>query len=176
MKIEYTGRHVRVTVPLKSHVERELGRIETLLRGRLLEVQVLLSVEKERNRAEIILICDRNRFTAHATLGDMYQAVSLAVIRLEKQVLIKKSKRHAGLRHIKQDRRRKAPIKNLDTRDDSGIVFEKRRSTKRFSLSEAAFELTEKQIGFLFFIDSESNELNFLYRRGDGRLGCLRPG
>jgi len=175
MKIEYKGRHVRVTAPLKSHVERELGRIENLLRGRLLEVQVLLSVEKERNRAEIILICDRNRFTAHATLGDMYQAVSLAVTRLERQVLTKKSKRHAGLRHIKQERRPKSAITNFDARDD-GIVFEKRRVTKRSTLSEAAIELTEKQIGFLFFIDSESNELNFLYRRGDGRLGCLRPG
>jgi putative sigma-54 modulation protein len=176
MKIEYTGRHVQVTSALKSHVERELGRIENLLRGRHLEIEVLFSVEKERTRAEIILICDRNRYTAHATLGDMYQAASLAVARLERQVLTRKSKKRAGLRNIKHERSPKGRITRIDSMNADGIVFEKRRATKQFSLSEAAHELSEKQIGFLFFIDSESNELNFLYRRRDGRLGCLRPG
>lgn len=92
MKLEFTGRHVEVTPALRAHVKEQLERVRYLFDGKPVKAHVIIDVEKERHRSEIVLKWHDKLITAHATMADMYQSLSKTVDKLEKQVLKSKNK------------------------------------------------------------------------------------
>jgi putative sigma-54 modulation protein len=92
MKFEYTGRHIDVTPALKSHVEEHFGRLSHLFDGDNAKAQIIIEVEKNRNRSEVIVKWRKDVLTANTTNADMYKSLSLTIDKIEKQALRLKSK------------------------------------------------------------------------------------
>lgn len=92
MKFEFTGRHIEVTPALRAHVKEQFERVRFLPDGKPSKAHVIIEVERERHRAEIILKWRDKTLAAHATMKDMYQSLSKAIDKLETQVLKKKNK------------------------------------------------------------------------------------
>jgi putative sigma-54 modulation protein len=84
MKVNYTGRHVELTEPLKTHVKERLDKMASYLDD-IIDVHVILGVEKHRHMAEITLKTRASAFVASATTDDMYQSINQAVDKLEAQ-------------------------------------------------------------------------------------------
>ena len=55
MRIDITGRHVDITPALRQLIERRLTRVERLLNGGAVSANAVLTLEKYRHRAEIIV-------------------------------------------------------------------------------------------------------------------------
>src|SRR5215211_9089463 len=55
MRIDITGRHVEITPALRQLIERRLSRVERLLNDSAVSATVILTLEKYRHRAEIIV-------------------------------------------------------------------------------------------------------------------------
>jgi putative sigma-54 modulation protein len=84
MKVHYTGRHMELTEPLKQFTKERLDKMATYLDD-IIDVHVILSVEKHRHQAEITLKTRASAFVASATTDDMYASITQAVEKLDVQ-------------------------------------------------------------------------------------------
>lgn len=101
MQIKLTGHHVDVTPALRDYVNNKMDRIVRHF-DRLTSVQVILSVEKLRQKAEATLHVAGNDLYADATEEDMYAAIDGLVDKLERRVRKYKEKlvdHHARDKH-----------------------------------------------------------------------------
>ena len=94
MKVNYTGRHVELTEPLKTHTKERLDKMASYLDD-IIDVHVILGVEKHRHMAEITLKTRAGAFVASATTDDMYTSITQAVDKLEAQAHKQQGKRNA---------------------------------------------------------------------------------
>jgi len=85
MQIDLTGQHVDISSALRDYVS---GKLERLMRhsGQVLDVHVILSVEKLRHKAEATLRLNGGTVYADATEEDMYAAIDALTDRLDRQV------------------------------------------------------------------------------------------
>lgn len=93
MKVNYTGRHMELTEPLKQFTKERLEKMATYLDD-IIDVHVILSVEKHRHEAEITLKTRASAFVASATTDDMYASITQAVDKLEAQAHKQQDKRN----------------------------------------------------------------------------------
>ena len=93
MKVNYTGRHMELTEPLKQLTKERLDKMATYLDD-IIDVHVILSVEKHRHEAEITLKTRGSAFVASATTDDMYASITQAVDKLEAQAHKHQDKRN----------------------------------------------------------------------------------
>jgi len=92
MQIKLTGHHVEITPPLRDYVNSKMDRVIRHF-DRLTSAQVILSVEKLRQKAEATLHVAGNDIYADATEEDMYAAIDGLVDKLDRQVKKHKEKR-----------------------------------------------------------------------------------
>ena len=107
MQVTMTGRHIDITDTLRDHI---LSRLERLTRYfDLSEVQVTVSAEKYRQRAEMQLRDSAGTFYAAEETDDIYTAIDLAVDRLESQA----KKQHGKIIEAHHGRRAQAAKMNF---------------------------------------------------------------
>jgi len=92
MQIQLAGHHVEITPALRDYVHSKMDRVIRHF-DRLTSVQVILSVEKLRQKAEAKLHLAGHDIYADATEEDMYAAIDGLVDKLDRQVKKHKEKR-----------------------------------------------------------------------------------
>ncbi|MCX7672998.1 MAG: ribosome-associated translation inhibitor RaiA [Thiobacillaceae bacterium] len=91
MNLNITGHHLDVTPALRSYVEDKLGRI-TRHFDHVIDVSVVLSVEKLRQKAEVnVHLPGKDIFVEHVD-GDLYAAIDALADKLDRQILKHKQK------------------------------------------------------------------------------------
>jgi putative sigma-54 modulation protein len=91
MKITITARHFEASADLKSHIESHLEDAGRFL-DKVIGATVILSVEKYRHRAEIIVESSGRKFVSEAVADDMYKSVDECVEKLKVQLKRSKEK------------------------------------------------------------------------------------
>ena len=102
MKLTTTARHFEASPELLEHTEKRLGRLKRFF-DQILHVDVIMSVEKVRNIAEINVHVNGHDFTAQEESKDMKLSVDKAAKSLERQM--KKFKGKIISNHHKPARR-----------------------------------------------------------------------
>ncbi len=85
MQINLSGHHVEITTPLREYVTQKLDRVIRHV-DNVTSIQVILSIEKLRQKAEARLHVTGNDLYADATEEDMYAAIDQLVDKLDRQV------------------------------------------------------------------------------------------
>src|ERR1700738_5105620 len=106
--IQVTGRHVSVTDAMKEYCRRRLACLH-LDYPKIIEVQVILDVEKYRHTAEVILHCS-NHITLQASSesDDMYASIDQVVDKIARQM------RKYKTRLMRQHRPRKHTVRHVE--------------------------------------------------------------
>lgn len=94
MQVNITGHHVELTDPLRDYVQEKLARLERHY-DNITNVQVTLSVEKERRSAACTLHVAGAELHAEATDNDMYAAIDAMTDKLDRQLVKHKEKAQA---------------------------------------------------------------------------------
>ncbi|MFT5210165.1 MAG: putative sigma-54 modulation protein [Flavobacterium sp.] len=92
MQINVSGHHVDVTDSLRNYVETKLDRLERHY-DRITNMQVILSVEKQRQKAESTIRISGGEVYAQAESADLYAAIDMLADKLDRQ-LIKQKEKH----------------------------------------------------------------------------------
>ena len=92
MNLSISGHHVEVTPALREYVTTKLRRIRHHF-DQVIDVNVILSVEKLVQRAEMKLLVAGREIFAEATHTDLYAAVDTLIDKLDRQVMKHKQKR-----------------------------------------------------------------------------------
>ena len=92
MQISLTGHHVDVTDALKSYVDGKFERLERHF-DQVINVHVILTVEKLRQKAEATININGASVFADAVHEDMYAAIDGLIDKLDRQVIKYKEKK-----------------------------------------------------------------------------------
>lgn len=91
MQLNLTGHHVDITPSIRSYVETKLEKIERHF-DHVTNAHVILTIEKERQKAEATIHVNRGNIYADAEHNDMYAAIDRLVDKLDRQVKKHKEK------------------------------------------------------------------------------------
>lgn len=98
MKVHFTFRHMDSSQELKDHTVDKLARLSRY-EEREMTVHAIFSVEKHARNVEFTLNGTGHQFVSHESAEDMYEAIDVAVDKLDRQLNKDKEKRkhHKGL-------------------------------------------------------------------------------
>ena len=91
MQLSLTGHHLDITDALRSYVQEKLERLERHF-DHVTNVHVILSPEKNQQKAEATVRISGADVFADATHDDMYAAIDALIDKLDRQVLKHKEK------------------------------------------------------------------------------------
>jgi putative sigma-54 modulation protein len=91
MQINLTGHHVDITDALRDYVQDKFERLERHF-DQVIDIHVVLTVEKNHNKAEANLQVSGSQIHADATHEDMYAAIDGLIDKTDRQLIKHKEK------------------------------------------------------------------------------------
>jgi putative sigma-54 modulation protein len=175
MKFEYTGRHIDVTPALRTHVEEHFSRINHLFNGDAASAHVVIEVERNRHRSEIIVNWKHDVLTATTTDSDMYRSLAQTVSKIEKQAL-RLRKKVIDKHHKAKKASEAAPADEVAPAPTGRrIISDRRYAVKPMTAEEAAMLIDGDKASFLVFRNAENEKVSVIYKRHDGNYGLIQP-
>ena len=183
MKLHVRGENIEVTAALRDYVEKKLGRLDRYFdNGELKDVNVTLRVLRGDGIIEVTIPMSGVLIRAEETHPDMYAAIDLVIEKLERQIRKYKTKINRKLRH---DATTKVAMRQAESvsvltdeevdQEEISIVRTKRFAFKPMDPEEAVMQMDLLGHNFFVFQNSETNEVNVVYRRNDGKYGLIEP-
>ena len=194
MRLELTGRHVRITPSIKRLVDERLQKLDRLLHDRAFSLQVVLFLERHRHRAEMTLHARGDHFF-HGTGGGASWdlAVNQALAKVNQQARKLKGKWDEGKRQRLSAAKASSAAAPTErggrgiaeaprpSGDGDGRIRSQRvvrirsRAAKPMSIEDAAAELGDGTDAVIVFRNSSTDAVTVLFRRRDGNLGLIEP-
>lgn len=186
MKIAISGRHMDVTDALKAYIGNGLEKVRSHF-DKVIDADVVLSVEKHRHIAEVNLHANGIRIHGKESSPDMYASVDAVLEKLDKQV--RKFKDRINRHQPRTAREARDYHHNVielieglhdaeveDQEQVSHIVVKREKlAMKPMSVDEAAMQLELVDDRFLVFSNSDTQQVNVIYARDDGTFGLIEP-
>ena len=174
MRIKITGRNIELTEGLKAAVEDKLNKLEKYFTPDT-EVNVTLSVEKERQKVEVTIPMKGSYIRSEQVSSDMYVSIDLVEEVIERQLkkyrtkLVTKQQNAAVV--FKQD------FLDEKSEDDEEIKIIR---TKKFDMKpmypeDACVEMELLGHDFYVFINAETEDVNVVYKRKGNTYGLIEP-
>ncbi len=177
MRLELTGRHVEITPDLRKQVEKKLAKLDRLLKGGIVSVQVVLSLEKYRHKSEVT-VHTRGEHFLHglADTNSWETSISDAIEKITQQLHKVKGK-------WQERKRRATSARVLAVAEPAAAPAPKPRRVRRvprypvkpMTVEEAALSVDAGDDTFLVFRNATTDSINVVYRRKDGQLGLIEP-
>jgi len=184
MNVSISGRHMDVTDAIRGHVENGLDKLHGHF-DKVIDVDVVLSVEKHRRIAEFNVHANGLRINAKEASEDLYAAIDAALAKAEKQV-----RKYKGriMRHQPRSAREARSyshhvIEWEEPPGDDGqeefvttphrIITRESVPLKPMNVEEALLQLKLQDDDWLAFTNADTDELNVIYAHKDGTYGLI---
>ena len=186
MQINIKGKNFEVTDPLKSYVDKKLKKLDKYFRE-IKEANVTLSVQRGMHMVEVQLEGDGVLLRGEERRGtDMYGSIDQVVEKLETRVKKFKGKLYGKI--TEEGPREKNARKEQTITEAFGpeidatqaaeqplVVRTKRFALKPMSPEEAAQQMELLHHDFFVFRNSQTEDINVVYKREDGNYGLIEP-
>ncbi|MCJ7784646.1 MAG: ribosome-associated translation inhibitor RaiA, partial [Desulfobacterales bacterium] len=165
---------------VKAYVKEKVEKLRKYIENPR-EVHVVLAVEKFRHIAEITVVGNGGTFNSQGRDNDLYAAIDQMVDKMERQV---RERREKARRKRADSSSPKSPLRRSgkageekeegeEGGDLSSLVQRRRTVAKPMSLEEALSQLRLSKKDFLVFFNSDSGQMNVVYRSKDGNYGWV---
>jgi putative sigma-54 modulation protein len=171
MQISLTFRNTDAEDWLKDHVDKRLQKLTRYI-DKSAEAQVILSVEKFRNVAEINLSSKGITINGKEEEKDMITAVDNVIDKIERQLKkhkdkIRNHKENASFNEIAALQNERADVMEEDEGQPK-VVEVRRVVLQPMSVDDAILEMEDSKNRFVMYRDLSSERVNVIYRRDDG--------
>ena len=185
MKSTVHGHGVEVTDTLRAYAEKKLQKLLKYfsnIQTADIELEFRPIHEAARRQvAQITLSAKGTLLRAEERSGDMYSSIDMAFHKLENQIKKYKEKRILAKRRDLQKQKRiyrgtkPVPMPIVERDEDQAISRVKQIPMKPISPEEAVQEMEFVGHDFYVFRNSESKNINVIYRRRNGEFGLIEP-
>lgn len=176
MHITFTFRNFEASEHLKKYARRRFEKIGRFLgKNAAIDLQVLLSVDKHRQKIEVILSGEGMNVSSSEESSDMYTTIDLMTDKLESQIR----------KHASKSRERYKSKSNVDIEFHSYQVEEENGvkivsgdsffSPKPILVDEAVLQLEKNDLEFLVFFNADLDRVNVVYKKRNGNIGIIDP-
>ena len=173
MTIAVRGKNIEVTPALKDYVTKRVSKI-TKYFDNIGEMSAVLKVEKGRHIVELTVPINGMILRGEEATADMYASIDQVVEKIEKQ--IEKYKTKLAKRMKSGTFKSELVQSALAVEDDeTKVVKTKRFAVKPMYVEEAVLQMNMINHDFYVFTNTETEEVNVVYRRKDGHYGLIEP-
>lgn len=184
MDIRFSGKNLSITEGIKEHCQEKIVKLERYGR-RLVEAHVFLEKQKYFYRAEVTLLAKNLRaYGEDSSKENIFAAIDRAYSHVEKQLKkfrerIKEHRKKYGEPSVAGARMRPrtsaAAAPEGPALPKPLIVRSRSFAPKPMSVEEASLQLQMSREPFLVFRNAASEEINVIFKRGDGDHGLIEP-
>ena len=178
MQVAVTFRHMETDEGVKAYVKEKVKKLQKYIENPR-EVHVVLAVEKFRHIAEITIVGNGGTFNSQGRDNDLYAAIDQMVERMERQIRERRKKvrrKRPTPSSLKASLQRGGKTSGEEEEGESPSFIQKKHTiAKPMSLEEAVSQLTLSKKDFLVFINSDSGQMNVVYRSKDGSYEWVEP-
>ena len=166
MNLVISGKNIDITEGLRAAVEEKIGKLERYFNDST-EVHVTLSTEKNRQKIEVTVPMKGTIIRAEETSTDMYVSIDLVEEVIERQLRKYKNKLIQFSKGFVDE----------DTYDEEeiSIIRSKKFAMKPMDPEEACVQMELLGHTFFVFRNSETDEVNVVYKRKDNTYGLIEP-
>ncbi|WP_139491178.1 ribosome hibernation-promoting factor, HPF/YfiA family [Brevibacillus dissolubilis] len=180
MNFHIRGENIQVTAALRDYAEKKIGRLDRYFdQDHSLDVHVTMRVLRGDSTIEVSMTMGSVIVRAEETHEDMYAAIDLVTEKLERQMRKHKTKLGRKIRveaGTKLAFRETSPVALFEEDEvDIEIVRTKRFDLKPMDSEEAVLQMDMLGHNFFVFHNSETDSVNVVYRRNDGKYGLIEP-
>ena len=177
MKYVITGRNMEVSEGLRQYVEKKFSKLDYYFTDDT-EIHVTLSKQRGDEKVEVTIPMRGTTVHAEETSQDMYLTIDLLQDIIERQLRRNRKK-------IIDRRQSAESVSNLFLENQADEEFEEEKEikivrTKKFAMKpmdpeEACFQMEMSGHTFYVFLNSDTDEVNVVYKRKDGNYGLIEP-
>ena len=178
MQVAVTFRHMETDEGVKVYVRDKVQKLQKYILNPT-EIHVVLAVEKFRHIAEITIVGNGRSLNSQGRDNDLYTAIDQMVDKMERQIRERREK-------VRRKRAMPSSSKASSTGGEGGqegkeegevppLLRRKRTIAKPMSLEDALSQLSLSKEDFLVFINSDSGQMNVVYRSKKGGYGWVEP-
>lgn len=171
MRVMITGRHMEVTSALRRYVEMRMKRLARY--GMKLDgAQVVLSMEKYRHTAEIVLTLDGAVIQGKTSTSEMYASIDQLMDKISRRLLKRKEKlvNHKVRAPISQ------PSHEVSESGRGVVAYEIRRPPLySLTVAQAAERLGVQSSSLLVFKEPSTNRIQVMRRLESGGIKLIDP-
>lgn len=173
MNLVISGKNLDITEGLRSAVEEKIGKLERYFTDTT-EVHVTLSTEKNRQKIEITIPMKGSIIRAEEVSSDMYVSIDLVEEVIERQLRKYKNKlidKEQNAAHLNQE----FIDEEAYEEEEINIIRSKRFAMKPMDPEEACVQMELLGHNFFVFRNSETEEVNVVYKRKGNTYGLIEP-
>ena len=172
MQTDITFKNIDSSDALKDYAFKRLSKMDKYI-DRTAEAHVVLSVEKRRHKADVTLTADGAVINAVEITEDLYSAIDMVMDKLERQ--IKKHKEKLQAKKTQSKTTGAAAASPVSRKAKPRLIYEKNYAVNAMSVEEALEVMEDAPERFVIFQNTESKQLNLIYKRVDGKLALVEP-
>jgi putative sigma-54 modulation protein len=173
MNVHYTARKTALTPEIQAYCEKRLARLKDLVDA-VLDVNIILNVQRIRNKAEIHVRAKGVGYVVIEEAPDMMDALNKAFDTVETRIRKDRAKWREKKRRGGRERKALAPIVPV-AEPENRVIRANFFSLKPMSLEEAIIQLDAKNKEVFLFRREGTQEWAAVYRRKDGQVGLVEP-
>ena len=172
MKVTVIGKNIDVTPALREIVERKILKLDRYFNPNV-EARATLTVQKNSQIFEVTIPFNGVILRCEESTDDMYKSIDLVQAKLERQI----RKQRTKLQRRNNESLRFSNFDEVALEDDNQgeIVRVKKFNIKPMSTEEAILQMELVEHNFFVFKDSDTDNVNVIYKRKDGNYGLLEP-
>ncbi len=177
MHISFTFRNFEASEHLKKYARKRFEKLGRFLgKHAAIDLQVSLSVDKHRQKVEVLLTGEGMNINATEETSDMYATIDLMTTKLDSQV--RKHATKSRDRH-KNSKGRDIEVFSYEVEEEEGgtkiVSGDRFFSAKPIMLEDAVLQLEKDDLEFLTFLNADVDRINIIYKKRDGNIGLIDP-
>lgn len=173
MTINYMGKKTTVRDSFKDYADKRLKKLEKFFDDDPV-VNIIVSNHNEDETVEVTIKSHGMFFRAEKTTDDRQVSLDTVVDILAKQIVRNKDRLEKKLK-MSVDFSALGEVAELVSAPETELVKTKKFPVATMDAEEAILEMNMLGHEFYMFRNSESGEINVIYRRKDGNYGLLEP-
>lgn len=181
MQISITGRRIELSEKHKDYIHERISQLRKFF-DNIMDVHVTLEKEKHREKAEVTIKVNGVTLHGEEETEDIYSSIDKVADKIERQIKKHKGRlkdRRQGKKNGIEDNSIRFKLDVLSGEDvDQGqgeprIISTRTLDLKPLSVDEAVMQMDLLNQDFLVFRNMDSNNVNVIYRRGDGNYSLV---
>ncbi len=174
MKFIVSRKNPNVSDKVIEKAKKKIGKFEKFFRPET-EAHLTFNIEKERCILEVTIHSKGTIIRAEESSEDMYASIDLAVEKLERQIRKHKTRLGKKIRQEAMVPENYELDEQIEEDEDFKVVKTKRFPLKPMSLEEAILQMDLLGHSFFVFTNAETENVNVVYKRKDGKYGLIEP-
>jgi len=174
MQIDISGSRISITEEIDKYIKKKLNKLNKYFR-RIFSVRVTLKAEKKGYLTEINVTADGVTIHGNEVDSDLHNSIEAAVDKVNRQARKHKEKVKSHRSRDTSEKRTSYPSSLASASTEHKTIYTTKEIAKPMTADEAVMQLEMEKNRFFVFLNSNTNQINVVYKREDGSFVLIEP-